>query len=222
MPPRRRRQPRQERRLARPEAGVSQPGDRGGEKGLPRLLNEREAAEPDRQEHERDRQRRAPADPVDHDPDRRAGQEADRSDRREDEPRRAQRDPADVVEVDDEEREREPVADRVRQAAQVEDPDRPGQPRVEAPEVAPETGSTLSERRPDLQLGADAGDDLVRELGRASRGRRGRRCGRPRRPPRARPRGSPARPCAPPRRRCARGAPRRRGSSPSGSPRPCP
>ena len=77
------------------------------------------------------------------------------------------------------------------------------------------------ERRPDLELRARAPDHLVGELASCRRGRRGRRCGCRRRPPRARPRGSRAPPAAPPRRR-ARAAPRRRGSSPSGSRRSCP
>jgi hypothetical protein len=99
-------------------------------------VDQRVASVPDRQEDERGGEGSAPADAVDDDADRRPGEQAGGAGRRQHEPGRPQREAAHVVQVDDKEREREAVADRVREPAEAEDPDGPGEPRVEAPEIA--------------------------------------------------------------------------------------
>ena len=126
--------------------------------------------------------------------------------RREHEPGRPEREAAHVVQVDDEEREGEAVADGVREPTEPEDPDGAGKPRVEAPEVAAESAQPSPSVAQTSSLERDARDDLVRELRRrgvaAEVGGAGARRDRLER----RPRGSPGRPCAPRRRRCARAA----------------
>ena len=51
------------------------------------------------------------------------------------EPREAERDPAHVVQVDDQERQHDPVTEGVRQPADLQDPDRPRELGIQAAEV---------------------------------------------------------------------------------------
>ena len=129
------RQPGDQRRLARPEARAARALDRDQDERLPGLADEREQAEPERLEDEPRRERAPSADPVDQ----RAGEdprdELGQGRHRDDEAGRPQREPADVVQVDDEEREHEPVSERVREAADLEQPDGQREARVQAAEV---------------------------------------------------------------------------------------
>ena len=101
------------------------------------LCDERVPEEADREEAERRRQHRLAADPVDERTADRPGDQADARIRREDEPGDAEADPALVVQVDEQERDHEPVAERVHQPAQLEQLHRARQARVQAREEAP-------------------------------------------------------------------------------------
>ena len=133
----RRRQARDERRLAGPKAGAPGTLDRNEHEGLPRLPNERQESVADRLEDQPGGERRLRADAVDERPgDHPAQEQRERRDGH-DEPCRPEREAADVVQVDDEERQREPVSERVREPADLEQPHRERQARVQAAEVAP-------------------------------------------------------------------------------------
>ena len=137
------REAREQRRLAGPEAGRAGAFEREERERLPRLPDQREERERGRLEQEAEEERVPPADPVD----RRAGREPDEqrggAGRREREARLRERDPADVVEVDDDEREDDPVPERVDHAARLHEPDRAREVRIEAPQVRGEAGQRL-------------------------------------------------------------------------------
>ena len=129
-------QPGDQRRLARPEAAVPEAAQRVRRERLPRLVRRTGRAPiADRQEAERDRRAsRRPPTPVDSAaPTSGPATSADAPFVAEDQARRAPSDePADVVQVDEQEREHEPVPERVREPAGLEDLDRARQPRVQA------------------------------------------------------------------------------------------
>ena len=108
--------------------------DREQDVRLPRLADEREEAEADRLEHEAAAEREPRADAVDQVP----GEDSRREQRRrrdaDDQAGRAEREPAHVVQVDDEEREHDPVPEGVDHPADLEQPHLAGQLRIEAPE----------------------------------------------------------------------------------------
>ena len=113
------------------------PDDRRDEEPLPGGLDERVAGDPDREEDERDREHPLAADSIDQGAGDRPRDEADGRVRAEDEPGGAEADPALVVQVDEREREDQTVPDRVQEPADLEGLHRPGELRVQAPEVAP-------------------------------------------------------------------------------------
>ena len=100
---------------------------------------EQTAEAPDRVRSRRSTRRGArrsrSAEPVDHRPGQRLDDEADSAVRRQHEPDRAEAEAADVVQVDEQERIDDPVAERVREAARLEDLDRPRKPRIQAGEI---------------------------------------------------------------------------------------
>jgi hypothetical protein len=136
-----RREPGEERRLRRPERAVADPDDRRSEESLPGGLDERVAADPEQQKAEGDREHPLPSDAVDERSGDRAGDEADGGVRRQHEPGGAEIDPALVVQVDEGEREHEPVPERVQEPAQLQGLDRPRQLRVEAAQVTLHRGT---------------------------------------------------------------------------------
>ena len=129
-------EPGEQRRLGRPESAVADPRHRAREEALPRALDEGVGGEPDREEPERGVEHPLASDAVDQRARDRAGHEADTGVRREDEPGDAEADPALVVQVDEQEREHEPVPERVHQPAHLKQLHRPRQPRVQAREEA--------------------------------------------------------------------------------------
>ena len=122
-------------RLAGPEAAVPDPGDRAGEEPLPGMLDEGVGAEADRHQPERERERDPAADPVDERADDRAGDEPGGRVRPDDQSRRGEVDVADVVEVDEEERVREPVSQRIDQRAGLQRPHGARERGVQRPQV---------------------------------------------------------------------------------------
>ena len=110
-----------ERALARPEAAVSDPRDGGGEEAVPRLVDERIARVPGRHEQQCHRQHAASAEAVDQRAADRTGDQPDRRVRAHDEAGHAEADPAHVVQIDEQERVREPVPEGVHERAQLQD-----------------------------------------------------------------------------------------------------
>ena len=125
------REAREQRRLARPEAGRARALHDHQREGLPGLSHERQQPEADRLQDE-------PAPSVRRGPKwsisgtrRHAGDEQRGRRRGHDEPGGAEAEPAHVVQVDDEERYDDPVPERVEHAADLQQPDIPRQLGVE-------------------------------------------------------------------------------------------
>ncbi len=135
---------RDERRLARPESGRADPFHREEDERLPRLADEGEEAEADGLEGEAAAERQPRADPVDHDPGGDARTEQRRRGEADDQAGRPEREAAHVVQVDDEEREHDPVPEGVDHPADLEQPHLPGQLRIEPPEQAAGDPRTLA------------------------------------------------------------------------------
>ena len=131
-----RRQPGDHRRLRRPEGAVADPRHDRDRKRLPWFVDQCEAGVAGREETERDGERAAASDSVDKRSGDGPGDQADGGVRAEHEPGGAEPDPAHVVEVDEREREHDPVAEGVQQAARLQRVHRPRQLRVEAQEPA--------------------------------------------------------------------------------------
>ena len=123
---------REQSRLTRPEAGGARSLERQQRERLPRLADQREERKGNRLEQQAEQQRVPPTEAVDD----RAGSEAGRQGGdgagREGEARCGERDPAHVVQVDDDEREHDPVPQGVDDSAALDEPDLPRQERVEA------------------------------------------------------------------------------------------
>ena len=132
---RRRGETREQRGLARPEAGCADAFEADQREGLPGLPDQREHHERGRLEGQPEQERVAPADAVDggacHQPRGQCGHAAEGKR----EARLGERDPAHVVEVDDDERQDDPVPERVDDAADLNQPDLARQMRVELAEV---------------------------------------------------------------------------------------
>src|SRR4029079_15531434 len=111
-------------------------GHRTREEALPRALDERVADEAEGEEAERGGQHRPPAQPGGEHASDRPRDEADAGVRGEDELGDAEADPALVVQVDEQERDDQPVAERIHQPAQLEQLHGPRQVRVQAAEEA--------------------------------------------------------------------------------------
>ncbi len=129
------RERREQARVRRGEAAVSRAGDRGEDERLPGRADEREAAVADGEQEQRGDERPARADPVDQPPAERARDEGDTRDRGDDDPRGREAEVPDVGQVDDQEREDDPVSERVGDTAGLEEPDGSGQLRVQAAQV---------------------------------------------------------------------------------------
>jgi hypothetical protein len=130
-----RRQPREEGRLAGPEArrpDALQPEQR---ECLPRLADQREHRERGGLQQEPEQQRVAPADVVDRPAGAEAGDERRDARERQRESGLGERDPAHVVQVDDDERDHDPVPECVHDAADLDEPDRSREVRVEPAEI---------------------------------------------------------------------------------------
>jgi hypothetical protein len=125
------RQAREQRRLPRPEAGRANAFEPEQRERLPGLADEREERERRGLQEEPEQQRVAPADPVDRRAGREPGRERGHAREREREPGLGERDPAHVVQVDDDERDHDAVAERVHDAARLDEPDRARKVRVE-------------------------------------------------------------------------------------------
>ena len=119
------------------EGAVADPGHGAREEALPGALDERVGAEADGEEAERDRQHQPAADPVDEGAGDRAGDEAHAGVGGEYEPGHAEPDPLLVVQVDEQERQHEPVPERVHQAPDLEELHCTRQARVQAREGTP-------------------------------------------------------------------------------------
>ena len=98
---------------------------------MPRLADEWEEAEADRLHDQAACEHRARAEAVDERSREDAGGELRRGRRRDDEPRHAESETTDVVQVDDEERQHDAVAERVHDTAELEQPHVARQLRVE-------------------------------------------------------------------------------------------
>ena len=134
--PLRRRQPREQRRLAGPKTRRPRAFEREQDEGVPRLADEGEQGERDRLEQQSQEQGVPPAETVDECPGPETGCERGNSARGEREARGRERDSAHVVQVDDDERKDDPVPERVDNAAGLDEPDLARQHRVEAADVA--------------------------------------------------------------------------------------
>jgi hypothetical protein len=99
------------------------------------MPHEREAAVAGRQERERGHQRRARADAIDQATCERAPDEPDSEQLGDHEARRPETDVAHVVQVDDQERDHDPVSERVGDAAGLEQPDGAGELRSQPLQV---------------------------------------------------------------------------------------
>ena len=110
---------------------------------LPRLADEREEPEADRLEHEAAAERQPRADAVDDDARADPTDEQRRRGDADDQPGSPEREPAHVVEVDDEEREHDPVPEGVDHPADLEQPHLARQLRIELPEHATRHSRTL-------------------------------------------------------------------------------
>jgi hypothetical protein len=130
-----RRQARQERGLAGPEAGGARALEPEEREGVPRLADEREQCERDSLQQQSEQQRVAAADPVDDRPRSPARSQRGSPAEREREPGLGERDPTHVVQVDDDEREHDPIAERVDHPAGLDEPDLPRKMWVEPAEV---------------------------------------------------------------------------------------
>jgi hypothetical protein len=108
-----RRQPRDQRRLARPEPAVPGAGDRARDEALPGVLDENVAPEADRHQPERDCEGQPPSDAINERPSERTRDQSDGSVRADDQTGRREVDVADVVEVDEDERVGEAVPEGV-------------------------------------------------------------------------------------------------------------
>jgi hypothetical protein len=135
--PLRRREPRDQRRLARPERCAADALDRKQDVRVPRLAHEREQAEAEGLDDKAARERAPRAEAVDDRSHRDARGELRGAGDRDRDAGRRDSEPAHVVQVDREEREDDPVAERVGDAADLEQPDVAGQLRVERSKVAP-------------------------------------------------------------------------------------
>jgi hypothetical protein len=131
----RRRQPGEEGGLSRPERAAADAPQHVDRKRLPRRADQRHQCERDRHHGERDEQDTLRADAVGERAADEAARERGRRLRGRREPGEAERDPAHVVEVDDQEREDDPVPERVQQAPELQDVDVVRQARVEAADV---------------------------------------------------------------------------------------
>ena len=118
--------------MARREAGVPGSGDRGEREREPRAAHEREAAVAGREQRQRDEQRRPGADVVDHAPGERAADDADPQQNRDHRARGLDPHPPHFVQIDHEERDHDPVAERVCDAAGLQQPDRSRKLRLQA------------------------------------------------------------------------------------------
>jgi hypothetical protein len=129
------RQPREQRRLSRPEARGADALEPEEREGVPRLADQREHRERGRLQHEPEQEGVTSADPIDRPAGAEARDERGHAGEGEREPRLGERDPAHVVQVDDDERDHDPVAERVHDAAGLDEPDRAGQVRIEPAHV---------------------------------------------------------------------------------------
>ena len=122
-------------RVARREPGVPRARHQGEPESLPRVVHEREAPVTRSEERERAHQRCAGADPVDHAPGERAADDPDPEQAGDDQTGDPQAEVAHAVQVDDEERDHDPVAERVRDTAGLDQPDGSGQLGIQAADV---------------------------------------------------------------------------------------
>src|SRR5262249_13215783 len=140
-----RREPGDQGRLAGPEPRRAGPFDREQRKRLPRLPDEREQPVADGLYDEAAAERRPGADAVDHG----TGEEARGQLRRgrdgHYQPGGAEAESGNIVQVDDQERQDDPVPEGIGDAARLQEPDRPRKPRIEASERAWEHPCTLDE-----------------------------------------------------------------------------
>ena len=107
--PLRRRQPREQRRLAGPKTRRPRAFEREQDEGVPRLADEGEQGERDRLEQQSQEQGVPPAETVDECPGPETGRQRGNSARGKREARGRERDSAHVVQVDDDEREDDPI-----------------------------------------------------------------------------------------------------------------
>ncbi len=126
-----RRQAGDQRGLARPERRAADAFEREQRVRMPRLAHEREQPEPECLDHEAGAEHALRSEAVDHRAHRDAGGQLSRSRDRDRDPRRGDPEPADVGQVDREEREHDAVPERVRDAADLEQPDVARELRIE-------------------------------------------------------------------------------------------
>jgi hypothetical protein len=141
MPSRRRGEAGEKGGLRRPEAPISPADDGHGEEGLPGLVHKREVADAQRHRHQRPGERQPSADAVGEPAGDRAGEQAEDPVRRERETGDPERETADVVEIDDDERKRDPVPERVDEPARLQRPDGARKPRVDRPQICDQASS---------------------------------------------------------------------------------
>jgi len=126
---------REQARVARREARVPGAGDRREGEGVPRMANEGKAAVAGGEQRERGHQRAPSTHAVDDPARERAADDTDPEQHRHDEPRGAEAHSAHLVEVDDQERDHDPVTERVRDPTDFEQPDGARELRLQALEV---------------------------------------------------------------------------------------
>src|SRR6266540_2149886 len=140
--------------LARPKGAAPKTDDDVQRKRFPRVADQREESEADRHHDQSATQDRPRPDPIGegtaHEP--RYGRGG--GTRGDDQPSDPERDPAHVVQVNDQERSDDAVAEHVREPAGLKDPDVPRQLRVQAAKVAPHRASlTALTKEPDRAAG---------------------------------------------------------------------
>ena len=126
-----RRQPGDQRRLARPERRAADAFEREQRVRMPRLAHEREQPEPEGLDDEAAAEHAFRSEAVDHGAHRDAGDQLRCRRDRDRDPGGRDPEPADVGQVDREEREHDAVPERVRDAADLEQPDVAGELRIE-------------------------------------------------------------------------------------------
>ena len=138
-----RRQPREQHGDAGPERPAADSDHDGHQERLPGLVHERHEREAERRDQQGTGERPPSAEAVDQRPDCRGGGDPDQAQRRDDESGGGQAEAADVVEVDEQERERDPTPEEVDEGPDLEDPDCARQLRVEPADVCAEAGHVI-------------------------------------------------------------------------------
>ena len=129
-------QPSEQRGLAGPETGGARALEGEQREGVPRLPDQREEREGHGLQQQSEQKRVAPADAIDGRASHPARPQRGHSAERERQPGHGERDPSHVVEVDDDERQHDPVPERVDDPADLYEPDLARQVRIELAEVA--------------------------------------------------------------------------------------